>query len=97
MGEPEQKLVAYTRVSTRQQGVSGLGLEAQDAAIAAHVTATGATLIAAYTEIESGKVAARPQLAAALARCRETGAMLVIAKLDRLSRNVPNCPPAEKC
>jgi DNA invertase Pin-like site-specific DNA recombinase len=52
MGEPEQKLVAYTRVSTRQQGVSGLGLEAQDAAIAAYVKTTGATLIAAYTEIE---------------------------------------------
>jgi hypothetical protein len=50
MGEPEQNLVAYTRVSTRQQGVSGLGLEAQDVAIAAHVKATGATLIAAFTE-----------------------------------------------
>jgi DNA invertase Pin-like site-specific DNA recombinase len=81
-------LVAYSRVSTRQQGQSGLGLEAQQAAVASHVAETRATLIAEYTEIESGTHSQRPQLTAALARCRETGAILVIAKLDRLARNV---------
>lgn len=88
MPELEQPLVTYIRVSTRQQGQSGLGLEAQQAAIAAHVLATHATVIAAYTEIESGTHSARPQLTAALARCRDTNAILVIAKLDRLARNV---------
>jgi DNA invertase Pin-like site-specific DNA recombinase len=82
------RLVAYYRVSTRQQGVSGLGLEAQRAAVAAHVSATGATLEAEYTEIESGTHSRRPQLAAALLACRDAGAVLVIAKLDRLARNV---------
>ena len=81
-------LVAYYRVSTKQQGVSGLGLEAQQAAVAAHVRMTGSTLRSEYTEIESGKVTNRPQLVAALADCRVRNAILVIAKLDRLSRSV---------
>jgi DNA invertase Pin-like site-specific DNA recombinase len=81
-------VVAYYRVSTRQQGQSGLGLEAQQAAVEAHVKLTGATLLRAYTEIESGRATARPQLAASLGHCRETGAILTIAKLDRLARNV---------
>lgn len=80
--------VAYYRVSTRQQGASGLGLEAQRAAVAAHVQTSGATLAAEYTEVESGKRVERPQLAQALGACRTTGATLVIAKLDRLARNV---------
>lgn len=81
-------IVAYYRVSTRQQGQSGLGLEAQRAAVRAHVAETGDTLLSEFTEVESGKVASRPQLALALASCRALCAILVIAKLDRLSRNV---------
>ncbi len=81
-------LVTYYRVSTREQGQSGLGLEAQRAAVAAYVETTHATLLHAYTQLESGKLANRPQLAFALTHCRETGAILVIAKLDRLARNV---------
>jgi DNA invertase Pin-like site-specific DNA recombinase len=81
-------LVAYYRVSTKQQGVSGLGLEAQRAAVAQHVTQSGATLILEYTEVESGTHSRRPQLATALLACRTAGAILVIAKLDRLARNV---------
>jgi DNA invertase Pin-like site-specific DNA recombinase len=84
----EHLLVAYCRVSTKRQGQSGLGLEAQQAAVGQHVRSTSATLLAAYTEIESGTHSQRPQLIAALAKCRETGAILVIAKLDRLARNV---------
>jgi DNA invertase Pin-like site-specific DNA recombinase len=83
-----QDLVAYYRVSTQRQGQSGLGLEAQQAAVAAHAASTKSTLLAAFTEVESGTKAHRSQLAAALARCRDTGAILVIAKLDRLARNV---------
>lgn len=81
-------LVAYYRVSTRQQGQSGLGLEAQRAAVETYVASIGATLLFEYIEIESGKRVDRPQLAAALLMCRTAGATLVIAKLDRLARNV---------
>ena len=81
-------LVAYYRVSTKQQGQSGLGLEAQQAAVAQHVRRTGSTLRNEYTEIESGKVKTRPQLALALDECLRTNATLVIAKLDRLARNL---------
>ena len=72
MPEGGQILVAYYRVSTHQQGQSGLGLEAQQAAVAAHVQTTDQTLLAEYTEVESGKKVERPQLTLALARCRET-------------------------
>jgi DNA invertase Pin-like site-specific DNA recombinase len=82
------KLVGYRRVSTKKQGESGLGLEAQDSAIADHVKATGCTLIASYTEVESGKRSDRPELLKAMAHARRTGATLVVAKIDRLSRNV---------
>lgn len=78
--------VAYYRVSTQQQGASGLGLEAQKA-IVQRFTSDGQVL-AEYTEIETGKRANRPQLTAALARARLARATLVVAKLDRLARNV---------
>ena len=77
--------IAYHRVSTTQQGKSGLGLKAQQAAVAAF---TGSETIAEYIEVESGRKADRPQLAAAIAHCRRTNSTLVIAKLDRLARNV---------
>jgi DNA invertase Pin-like site-specific DNA recombinase len=81
-----QGFVAYYRVSTDRQGQSGLGLDAQRAAVAGFVGVR--ELIAEFTEVESGKRADRPQLAAALDLCRRQRAMLVIAKLDRLARNV---------
>lgn len=78
--------IAYLRVSTQKQGDSGLGLEAQEAAISRY-TANG-TVLEVFNEVESGKRCDRPELRAALDMCRQTGATLVIAKLDRLSRNV---------
>ena len=78
--------VIYLRVSTIRQGQSGLGLEAQQDAISRFVR--DGHVIASFTEIESGKRCDRPQLAAALAKCRETGARLLIGKLDRLARDV---------
>lgn len=80
--------IAYYRVSTDQQGRSGLGLEAQRAAVVQFVAARGGEIAAEYTEIESGRKSDRPQLAAALAECRRRKVTLVIAKLDRLARNV---------
>ena len=81
--------VAYYRVSTDQQGRSGLGIEAQQTAVRVYLDGGKWSLIGEYTEIETGKATiARPQLAAAFAQCRLTGARLVIAKLDRLSRDV---------
>ncbi|WP_112324382.1 recombinase family protein [Oceanibium sediminis] len=81
------RFVAYERVSTARQGKSGLGLEAQRKAIDAFARQRGATVLARFTEVESGRKADRPQLQAALTHSRLTGATLVIAKLDRLSRN----------
>lgn len=81
------KLVAYHRVSTAKQGASGLGLEAQQAAIEAYRNRIGACLVASYTEVESGKHNDRPQLQKALHHAKVTGSTLIIAKLDRLSRN----------
>jgi DNA invertase Pin-like site-specific DNA recombinase len=80
--------VAYYRVSTDQQGRSGLGIEAQQAAVRAYLDGGRWSVIGEFTEIESGKLNTRPQLAAAFEQCRLTGAKLVIAKLDRLSRDV---------
>lgn len=82
------RVVAYYRVSTEAQGRSGLGLEAQQQAVATLCNQRGWQIIAEFTEVESGKRDDRPQLAAALKRAKVTGARLVIAKLDRLSRNV---------
>lgn len=81
------KAVAYYRVSTASQGRSGLGLEAQQAAVQEFCRQRGAALLDEHTEIESGAHADRPQLDAAVNRARLTGATLLIAKLDRLSRN----------
>ena len=81
-------IIAYYRVSTKQQGESGLGLEGQETAVQSYARQTGATIKASYVEVESGKVADRPQLAKALAHARRNKATLVVAKLDRLSRNV---------
>ena len=82
------QMVSYLRVSTARQGVSGLGIEAQRAALAAYVSSGGHTVIAEHVEIESGAKAHRPELIAALATCKLHRATLVIAKLDRLARNV---------
>jgi DNA invertase Pin-like site-specific DNA recombinase len=81
-------MVAYVRVSTVGQGQSGLGLEGQQAAIAAYAHATGSVILREYREVESGKRSDRPELAKALAHARRARATLVIAKLDRLARNV---------
>jgi DNA invertase Pin-like site-specific DNA recombinase len=75
-------------VSTDKQGASGLGLEAQREAVSRHVAGAGGVIVAEFQEIESGKKNDRPQIAAALAACRLRRATLVIAKLDRLARNV---------
>jgi len=81
------RTVAYYRVSTAEQGRSGLGLEAQKKAVNDYVWRTGAILVAEFTEVESGARNDRPQLQAALKRVELSAATLVIAKLDRLSRN----------
>ena len=81
------KVVAYHRVSTVRQGTSGLGLEAQTKAIEDFARARKAELVASFTEVESGKNNKRPELGKALHLAKVTGATLLIAKLDRLSRN----------
>ena len=81
------KVVAYERVSTARQGASGLGLQAQRTTIDAYAASRGAEVLARFTEVESGKRADRPELTKALHLAKVTGATLVIAKLDRLSRN----------
>jgi DNA invertase Pin-like site-specific DNA recombinase len=83
-----QRFIAYYRVSTARQGRSGLGLAAQRAAVLGYLNGGSWTLVEEFTEVESGKRSDRPQLAAALAACRLHRATLVIAKLDRLARNV---------
>jgi DNA invertase Pin-like site-specific DNA recombinase len=83
-----RRAVAYYRVSTAKQGRSGLGLEAQRTAVNAYVESGAWILSGEFVEVESGKIDRRPQLEAALAQCELTGATLIVAKLDRLSRNV---------
>lgn len=80
--------VAYYRVSTQRQGRSGLGLDAQREAVRTYLNGGPWTLAAEVVEVESGKRADRPQLAEALRLCRRHRATLIIAKLDRLARNV---------
>lgn len=83
------KFISYIRVSTQKQGQSGLGIEAQQAAVAHYVQARG-QLVAEMHEVESGRKGSkhRPQLARALEACRKQKAALVIGKLDRLARDV---------
>jgi len=88
MDRAAPRLVAYLRVSTDAQGRSGLGLEAQREAVARHAARAGGTINAEFVEVESGRRKDRPQLTAALAVCRAQRATLVIARLDRLARNV---------
>jgi DNA invertase Pin-like site-specific DNA recombinase len=81
--------VAYYRVSTGRQGNSGLGLDAQRQAVRDYLGGKPESqLVAEYTEVESGKKSDRPELQAALATCKRVKATLIIAKLDRLARNV---------
>src|SRR5262249_11444060 len=82
------KCIAYYRVSTKRQGRSGLGLEAQEAAVRDFLNGGNWRLVKEFTEIESGKRTDRPQLEKAFQACRVYGAKLIIAKLDRLARNV---------
>lgn len=86
------KYVSYIRVSTARQGASGLGLDAQQEAVTRFLNGGSWELVAEFKEIETGKgsdaLVKRPQLRAALDACRKQGATLVIAKLDRLARNV---------
>ncbi len=81
------KFISYLRVSTDKQGKSGLGLEAQREAVSRYLNGGDWELLKEYVEVESGKKDDRPQLTKALHQCKVTGAMLVIAKLDRLSRD----------
>ncbi len=78
--------IAYLRQSTMKQQISGLGVEAQREIIHNHVK--NQPILVEYIETESGKKSNRPQLLAALAMCRKTNSILIVAKLDRLSRNV---------
>jgi DNA invertase Pin-like site-specific DNA recombinase len=87
MTPPGRRYVTYIRVSTQKQGASGLGLEAQKKTVQDFLSAHSGRVVAEYREIESGKVNDRAQLQAALKRCRQTRATLLVAKLDRLSRN----------
>src|SRR4051812_49917714 len=84
------KLIGLVRVSTGKQGESGLGLEAQESAIEAYRRQVGGAVIKTYREVESGthdSIEDRPQLRAAAAHARRSGATLVIAKIDRLVRS----------
>lgn len=83
-----KKYVSYLRVSTTRQGHSGLGIEAQRAAVSDYLKHSDGELIAEFVEVESGSKKARPILVQSIARSRDVGATLLIAKLDRLGRNV---------
>lgn len=83
------RFVSYLRVSTDRQDRSGFGLEAQGAAVAAHLAGGARTLLDEMVEVESGKATVdRPQSAGAIVLCRLTGTTLCVAKLDRLSRDI---------
>ena len=82
----KKSFIAYYRVSTQRQGVSGLGLEAQRSSVLSYIN--GRTLLGEYKDIESGKCDLRPQLLKAIQKSKENNSILVIAKLDRLSRSL---------
>ena len=81
------KYVAYYRVSTDKQGANGLGMDAQRTAVERFVAERGARVLDSFTEVQSGKRDDRPELVRAIRRCRTSGATLLVAKLDRLSRD----------
>ena len=80
--------VSYLRVSTQRQGQSGLGIDAQRTAVEGYLKSIGGTLLDEHVEIESGSKNSRPILVKSIAQAKRLGATLVIAKLDRLARNV---------
>ncbi len=80
--------IAYIRVSTQRQGQSGLGLDAQRASVKNYCNSNGGVVTDTFLEVESGKRSNRPKLNAAIEACNKSGAILLIAKLDRLARNV---------
>lgn len=82
------RIIAYYRVSTKKQGKSGLGIEGQKAAVADYVSQQAGNLISEYLEVETGKSKDRPELLKAIAHAKRSKAKLVVAKLDRLARNV---------
>lgn len=88
----ETLFVTYYRVSTARQGLSGLGLDAQRQTVAQYLSGASRTVLTEFVEVETGKGAnaleKRPELRKALELCRKSGATLLIAKLDRLARNV---------
>ncbi len=84
----EGKFISYLRVSTDRQGRTGLGLEAQRQAVAEYLNGGSWELLAEHVEVESGKRSSRPVLDEALAACKKHKATLVIARLDRLARNL---------
>jgi DNA invertase Pin-like site-specific DNA recombinase len=84
---PQQRFITYARVSTQRQGVSGLGLEAQQHSLALYLGTRRCRVVAEFVEVESGRRVDRPELLKALAACRVHGATLVVAKIDRLARN----------
>jgi DNA invertase Pin-like site-specific DNA recombinase len=92
MTTPTQQFVTYYRVSTQRQGVSGLGLDAQRQTVAQYLAVGTRLTVGEFVEVETGKgsnaLEKRPQLRLALEMCKKTGATLLIAKLDRLARNV---------
>jgi len=88
MSRAARRVVAYYRVSTRKQERSGLGLEGQEAAVEEYGRRDGGEIVASYLEVETGKRSDRPELTKAIAHAKRTRATLVVAKLDRLARNV---------
>src|SRR5262249_52500087 len=82
------KYVPYYRVSTAQQGASGLGLEAQEAAVKRHLGSGDSLLLPPFVEVETGRRDNRPELEKALAQCRARRATLIVAKVDRLTRSM---------
>ena len=80
--------ISYLRVSTHRQGHDGLGIDAQRAAVERYVQSVGGTLLEEHVEVESGAATNRPILVQSIAQCRQAKATLIIAKLDRLARNV---------